>query len=198
MRKNEVSKGFAKVMMDAMSEGFYPDMVELTGSYSDVEGRQAVLMKDDERIVMWMERCGRSWDSTDPERIVLRAARFAIEGEDDMDWKYRWSKSWKEHVFFEDVVWRVARDWYVKDENEAVAALLKRRERVGSHMYVNGGDGAKFIGNGRHELTDELLAIVRRVKGFKTVKRENIEVFKSGTAWRIKNVASGNEAFLSA
>ena len=196
MKKHEISKGFADVMKDALSEGFFPEMMELTGSYSNIEGHQVVLANGNERIVMWMERIGRYWDSSNPERIVLKAARFAVECEDDIEWKFKWSDSWDKHVYFESAVWRVDDDWYVDSESEAVAACETRHVRY--RRKAGYKDYDRFVGNGKWELTDELLAIVRKVKGFKTVKRDNIEVVKSGTTWRIINAASGNEVRLSA
>lgn len=55
MKKNQISAKFNAIITNAISEGFYPCMTELTGSYSDVMGSQIVLAKGNERIVLWME-----------------------------------------------------------------------------------------------------------------------------------------------
>ena len=185
MRKAEITKLAQEQVASLMADGFCIDLMELTGSYSDVEGTQAVFAKGNERVVMW---CKSRNDYRAPESITLRMARFAVTAEKNLDWGFSWSSEWEPHVFFEATVWKVGDDWYTTDEAEATRCRELSIARYRSR-YEDGGR--------KLELTDGLLSIVRRVKGFKSVRRDDICVTKkSGNRWEIRNTASGNRVVI--
>ncbi len=194
MKKHEISGLFTSHITDAITEGFAPCMTELTGSYSDVMGNQMVFAKGDERIIMWMEGEERRFRNAIPH-VTLYMARIKLGNGESLECSYHWSHEWKEHVVYTKRVylmsyglWRDA--WYTTDEEEAMAARNKHRER-----YAN-SDRPHACKD--FEMTDRLFAIVRKLKGFKTVKRENVRVWKCNGAWHIENTKSKNEAVLSA
>lgn len=188
MRKHEISKLAQEQVAAIIADGFVIDLMELTGSYSDVEGTQAVFAKGSERVVMW---CERHDDYRSPESVTLRMARFDVTSEKNLGWGFHWSSEWAEHVYFEATAWKVGEDWYTTDEAEA-----ERCRKLSFERYRNRGDWRKVR---KLELTDGLLAIVRRVKGFKSVRRDDIEVTKKGSnSWTIRNTASGNKVTICA
>lgn len=185
MKRAEIARLAQGQVASLIAEGFCIDLMELTGSYSDVDGTQAVFAKGNERVVMWCERKGGYGE---PEGITLRMARFSVNAEKNLRWGFHWSDEWAPHVFFEAIVWKVGDDWYTADESEAV-----RCHKLSAERYRN------RRGNGEREvkLTDGLLAIVRRVKGFKSVRRGDIRVVKMrGNRWEIRNVTSGNRVVI--
>lgn len=185
MRKHEISKLAQEQVAAIMAEGFVIDLMELTGSYTDAEGTQAVFAKGSERVVMW---CERHDDYRSPESVTLRMARFEVTAERNLDWGYHWSHEWAERTYFEATAWKVGEDWYTTDEAEAIRCRELSLER---HRNARTRDTRKL------EMTDGLLAIVRRVKGFKSVRRDSIVVTKMrGNRWEVRNMASGNRVVI--
>jgi hypothetical protein len=195
MKKNEISAKFNTILSDAISEGFYPCMTELTGSYSDVMGTQMVLAKGNERMVLWMEERMSFGHRDEVASVTLYASRFALKSGEKTEWDYRWSDQWKEHIVWSETVYQVSEGrhsddaWYSEDKAEAEQARATRTER----WQESYRDGRKD-----YELTDSLLRIVRKVKGFKSVARKNIRVWKYNGVWHIENTASRNSVLLSA
>lgn len=194
MKANEITSKFTDAITAAIAEGFTPCMSELTGSYSDVEGTQWVLAKGRERIVLWQEKEGGFGGET--ERINLYGARFELAEGESTEWNYHWSHDWKEHLFMSETVYRVddrwrGEAWYSEDEADATEARdvrsIRRKARDSHDCYDY------------REVTDKMLRIVRKLKGFKSVKRDNIKARKlNGGGWEFRNVASGNTVRLSA
>lgn len=195
MKANEITSKFTDAITAAIAEGFTPCMSELTGSYSDVEGTQWVLAKGRERIVLWQEREG--YIHGENERINLYGARFELAEGESTEWSYKWSHDWKEHLFMSETVYRVddrwgnGEAWYSEDEADAIEAKAVRSirwEANGSHDCYS-----------YREVNDRMLRIVRKLKGFKSVKRDNIKARKlNGGGWEFRNIASGNTVRLSA
>ncbi len=197
MKKHEISGLFTSHVTDAINEGFVPCMTELTGSYSDVMGTQMVFAKGDERIIMWMEEKDNFglYNEDAPSNVTLRVARISLGYGETLENSYCWPRDWKRHVVHEQAVYRVSDrswkgDWYSASEEEAREAMRKRRER----FYLRGSDGLYRD----YEMTDRLFAIVRRLKGFKTVKRQSVRVWKYNGVWHVENTKSGNEVTLAA
>lgn len=195
MKKSEISAKFNTILSDAISEGFYPCMTELTGSYSDVMGTQMVLAKGNERMVLWMEEQESYSVRKEVASVTLYAARFTLKAGERTEWSYRWSHDWKEHTFWSETVYRVSEgrhsddSWYSEDKAEAEQARATRTERW----------SAKSVSRTKeYEVDNRLMGIVRKVKGFKSVARKNVRVWKYGTTWHIENTASGNRVALSA
>lgn len=187
MRLNELSQAFAPVFDREVMYGFRPCLTELTGAYSDVFGTQLVLGKDNERIILWMEREFKSRPT-----VTLYAARITLEdGQTLRNNACHWPNQWKEHVYWKATFYCVSDEgegWYSENPADAEGAALKRRAR---HKAV------RVPCVKRYELTDRLLSIVRRVRGFKTVKRDLIEVFRySDGRWVIRNAKTRNEVCL--
>lgn len=197
MKKNEISAKFNAILANAISEGFYPCMTELTGSYSDVMGSQIVLAKNNERMVLWMEEKESYGHRDEVASVTLYASRFTLKAGETTEWAYRWSTQWKEHIFWSETVYRVSEgrhsddSWYVEDKDEAEKARTLRSERWSA--------SPRSIRRVKeYEVTDSLMRIVRKVKGFKSVARKNVRVWKHNSVWYIENTASGNKVALSA
>lgn len=196
MKKNEISAKFNDILTKAISEGFFPCMTELTGSYSNVMGSQIVLAKGNERIVLWMEENEVYLSSgNEPFSVTLYASRFTLNDGESVERSHYWSTQWKEHIVWSETVYRVSdrgwhgEGWYSNSEKEAREAEAVRFSRW-EHKSVSCTK--------EYEVTDRLMSIVRKVKGFKTVARKNVRVSKCRNVWYIENVASGNRVTLSA
>lgn len=197
MKKSEISAKFNDVLTSALAEGFYPCMTELAGSYSDVEGTQWVLAKGRERIVLWMEGRESYGHRDEVASVTLYASRFTIKAGESTEWDYRWSTQWKEHIVWSETVYRVSEgrhsddSWYTEDKAEAEQARTIRTERWSASV--------RSISRVReYEVTDRLMRTVRKVRGFKSVPRKNVRVWKYNGIWHIENTASGNKVTLSA
>lgn len=195
MKKNEISAKFNTILANAITEGFYPCMTELTGSYSDVMGSQIVLAKGNERIVLWMEENIVFGRSEEANSVTLYASRFELKAGESTEWDYRWSTQWKEHIVWTETVYQVSEGrhsddgWYSEDKTEAKQASSIRTKRW----------SAKSVSRTKeYEVTDSLMRIVRKVRGFKSVARKNVRVWKCNGIWHIENIASGNKVTLSA
>lgn len=186
MRLNELSEAFAAVFEGAVRRGFYPCLTELTGAYSDVFGTHLVLGMDNERIILWMEREFKHYPM-----VVLYAAHIVLEDGQTLRSACHWPNQWKEHVYWRRIFYCVSEQgegWYSAYPADAEGASLKRRARR-KRSYVPRVR--------RYELSDRLLSIVRRVRGFKTVDRDLIEVFKYvDGSWVIRNTKTRTEACL--
>jgi hypothetical protein len=195
MKKNEISATFNGIIANAISEGFYPCMTELTGSYSDVMGSQIVLAKGNERMVLWMEEQMSFGHRDEVSSVTLYAARFALKSGERTEWDYRWSTQWKEHIVWSEVVYQVSEGrhnddgWYSEDKDEAEQARNIRVSRYSAKSVCRVKE---------YEANDNLMRIVRKVKGFKSVARKNVRVWKYNDVWHIENTASGNKVALSA
>lgn len=197
MKKNEISAKFNAILANAISEGFYPCMTELTGSYSDVMGSQIVLAKGNERMVLWMEERESYGHRDEVASVTLYASRFTLGADETTEWDYRWSTQWKEHIVWSETVYRVSEgrhsddSWYVENKGEAEEARTVRHERWSA--------SPKSISRVKeYEVNDGIMRIVRKVKGFKSVARKNVRVWKYNGIWHIENTASGNKVTLSA
>ncbi len=194
MKRNEISGLFTSHVIDAINEGFDPCMTELTGSYSNVMGSHMVFAKGSERIVMWIEEEERRVRNVVPH-ATLYVARIELGNDKSLERSYYWPHEWKENVVYTKKVYLMSHGvwsdaWYTTDEEEAIAARNKHRER-----YAN--SDRPYVCK-EFEMTDRLFAIVRKLKGFKTVKRENVRVWKCNGVWHIENTKSKNVSTLSA
>lgn len=195
MKKSEISAKFNTIITNAISEGFYPCMTELTGSYSDVMGSQIVLAKGNERMVLWMEERMSFGHRDEVASVTLYAARFSLKAGEKTEWDYRWSTQWKEHIVWSEVVYQVSEGrhsddaWYSESKYEAEQARKVRTERWQAGSVVYRKD---------YEVTDKLMRIIRKVKGFKSVARKNVRVWQVSGIWHIENTASHNSVTLSA
>lgn len=197
MKKSEISAKFSAILANAISEGFYPCMTELTGSYSDVMGSQIVLAKNNERMVLWMDEKESYGHRDEVASVTLYASRFTLKAGETTEWDYRWSTQWKEHIFWSETVYRVSEgrhsddSWYVEDKDEAEKARTLRSERWAA--------SPRSISRVKEfEITDELYRIVRKVKGFKSIARKNVRVWKCNGVWHIENTKTRNYVTISA
>jgi hypothetical protein len=193
MKKTDLSAKFTPYLMDAIAEGFVPCMTELSGSYSGIFGHQVVLSRDCERIVMWMEEEAGSYADGTPDVVDLYVSRFALAKGERTDFHHMWPKDWKRHLVAQMRVYEVSSrkgGWYVESLSEASHAMGVRRSRFDSRPHV--------ACVREYEVTDKLLGIARRLKGFKTIRRENLHVCKLQGAWVFQNKVSHREVMLGA
>ena len=192
MKRNEISKLAQGEVMALMANGFTICLDELTGSYSDVEGTQVVFARGDERVVMWTEREHGSFSRKVLPQLVLKLARFTNTEGKNTDWGLHWPHEWDEHVYAEWVAYRIAEDWYTLDKAEAEACRQKSYERHDARYIPS------FPRN--VEITDDLWRIVKKVRGFKSAKRDDVEIKKDPNvnAWTFRNVKSGTSVYLCA
>lgn len=191
MKKNDLSAKFNGHLTTALAEGFAPCMTELRGSYSGVLGTQLVLAKGNERIVMWMEENKDYRHDAAPDTVHMFVSRFALAKGESTEFHYMWPSDWKEHLVDEMVAYEVSdrRDgWYVDDADEAARAKETRRSRYPHHY------GSERLRE--YAVDDRLLGIARRLKGFKTVKRDNLRVYKLRKTWHFENKVSRHEVCL--
>ena len=189
MKKHEISKAVTEHIADAIANGFYPCMTELRGSYSGVEGSQMVFAKNNERMVFWMEyTAGYGSYAT----ITAYVAHITLKAGESMEWTYNWPDNWKEHAVWSKKFYEVDNDWYVEDEEEAIQARDKRHGR-----YAN---KRKNWGWNDVDVTDGIYEIARKLKGFKTIRRENLRVRRNAdrAAWTFINANSGNSVTVGA
>lgn len=188
MKKNDLSAKFNKHLTAAVAEGFAPCLTELRGSYSGVFGSQLVLARGNERIVMWMEENKEYSRDADPDIVKMYVSRFALAKGETCEWNYNWPSDWKEHLVDEMTSYAVSdrRDgWYVDDADEAAAARKLHWDRL-----ANDRGSREFR---EYEADGRILAIARRLRGFKTIKPENLRVYKCGRTWHFVNKRSRNE-----
>lgn len=193
MKKNDLSAKFNESLANALAEGFSPCLTELRGSYSGVFGSQLVLAKGNERMVMWMEEHKDYRNEDVPDTVSLYVSHFSLGRGETTELNYMWPNQWKEHLVDEMVVYEVSgrrNGWYVEDEDEAIRAKQIHRSRYGNRYRSR---------NFRElEVTDQLLGIARRLKGFKTIRRENLKVVKNHKHWLFINKVSKREVCVGA
>ena len=193
MKKSDISAKFSKHLVAALAEGFAPSMTELRGSYTGVCGSQLVLAKGNERIIMWMEEHHDYSREETPGTVSLLVARFTLGRGETCEWNYMWPRDWKEHLIDEMTVYEVSghRDgWYVEDAGEAARAKETHRARREARR------GRRYFRE--YEVNDRLLAIARRLRGFKTIKRDNLRVAKTNKTWVFTNMKSHREVRIGA
>ena len=184
MRKHEIESRFNPYIKRLVDEGFGVCLTELAGSYSDTEG-QVVFARGGERAVLWMT-CERGYgDSVGTLTIHVAQWELAKEKGETLDRDYRWSDDWASHEVASKVFYEVGEDWYTEDKAVAEAAMAKRRERI-----VN---SRVSFGWNRVEVTDRLYGFAKGLKGFKTIKRDNLRVLRHAdiAAWRFENITTG-------
>lgn len=193
MKKNDLSTKFNDRLANALAEGFSPCLTELCGAYSGLLGHQIVLAKGNERMVMWMEENNYYGNDEVPDTVNLYVSRFSLGKGETTEFHYTWPNQWKEHLVDEMVVYEVSgrrNGWYVEDEDEAIRAKQIHRSRYGNRYRSR---------NFRElEVTDQLLGIARRLKGFKTIRRENLKVVKNHKHWLFINKVSKREVCVGA
>ena len=196
MKRNEISKEFTEDIKSAISEGFFPSMNELTGSYSDVEGTQMVFAKGNERIILWLARDVTKYEDIvdghhfSLDSITAKAARIEIKSGESLEWNYKWSTQWEQGLYKSVTYYEVSDgwggDWYSTDINDVIEARKIRWERI-----ANTSNGVKEF-----EVNGKLLGIVRKISGFKTVPADSIKVWKTNGKYHVRNVKSGNHIVL--
>ena len=193
MKKQDLNRKFDEHVINAMQEGFTLCLNDLTGSYSGVMGTQACFAKGSERIIMWMEE-----EHDYNEGIVTvhcYVARIELAEGQDLRFNYTWPSDWKEHLVSDECVYTRSSwwndPWYFDTRDEAITA---------SNLHVERAMARSVASIREVELTDKLLSIVRRIKGFKTVDSRYIRVLRSNAhkAWEIQNTRSGYSVTLKA
>ena len=125
--------------------------------------------------------------------MSLLVARFALKKGETCDFHHMWPQDWKKHLVAQMTVYEVIpcrAGWYVEDADEAAHAIEVRRSRYGNRHYAS---------NFReYEVNDNLLRIARKLRGFKTIRRENLHVCKSGSRWVFQNKVSHREVCIGA
>lgn len=191
MKKTDISAKFNPFLSAALAEGFAPDLTELCGSYSGVMGSQIVLARGNERMVFWMEEHHGSHLRDVPNTVNLYVSRFAIGKGETCEFTYMWPSNWKEHLVAHVIVYEVSSrkgGWYVDDADEAAKARVVHRSRYGNKYYTTSFREC--------EVNDRLLAIARRLRGFKTIRCENLHVYKTGRTWVFQNKLSHREVMV--
>lgn len=196
MRRIDANRWFVPFIEKAIEDGFAPEVDSWGGG---ANGSQ-VWRKGRECIVIWADNhdtvCLDERHSV--RTLVLSVARMTLESADPLsaDWKHRWSSSWEEHVIasktYYSVTYRYDASWWVEDVEDARAACETRKRRR----------DARSVNNQWQELalTDGLLAIARKVRGFKTVDSRHIHVYRRRleNSWKFWNSRSDNEVIVSA
>lgn len=169
---NEITKLAADDILAYMLEGFTLCMTELKGSYG-FEGKQEVLERGNERVVIWMERERCEFDRWEDD-YVLRIAHITLAEGESMEFHYEWPRKWAEHVVKE---WRAYnlnglshrnKGVWTTDRAEAEAANKKRDQRH-ERKHVS---SLKALDTAN----PKVMAIIRRLDGFKTAKASDVTI----------------------
>ena len=184
--QSKMSESVALLILD----GYQLSFGELTGSYSEAEG-YVVLARGNEREIIWLGRDSYYNNEFDCTSIVINRAHIELAKGETLEWNYRFPSKWAEHIVEQHRAFKLGRDWYVDSYEEWKEANEKHLDRYRARDIDYSTEYHTFAN------TDELMRIVRKVKGFKTVKREDVLVGKRGGSYRIENRASGNYVYLS-
>lgn len=194
INRQQLNAIFTPYIQNALAEGFAVSFLDgIRGSFSNVWGEQMHLSKGDEHIVMWLER-DHFHQRREVAEVRVRVARFVYDG----DVNLTWPKDWEPHLVHEERWYAVADgydggDWFVPaEEAETVQAKKDARRRANRNRY-----GCYYI-----PMTDRMLKAVRKVPGFKTVKREIVTVERRyaddpGVRYTITNTKSRNQVTVS-
>lgn len=184
MKKQEISATYNEYIAEIMNEGFTLNMTDLRGGYGFF-GQQTCFSKGNEYVVIWIER-EVDFDS-DIAEIHCYTARFAVKpGETIDNPNYTWPRQWKEHLVSDVVFYELVRDeWFTDSEEEANKARAKRLNRWRS----NRNRSERF----ELAVTDNLVKTVRRLEGFKTIKRNDIKVERVSRGYIVTNKRSNNQ-----
>lgn len=197
MKSIDACKWFVPFINDSIIEGYTP--VVMTDRSFGSKGCQ-VWQRGRDYIALWCDESHRmDVDGVSNVSVLtMSVARFTTPiGTDLRSCGLDWCDKWEKYTVASKTLYNIDalyRDnWWVED----LEAVRKARE-VRSERNM-----ARYAHCSRWRvlpLTDELLAIVRRVKGFKTVDSRYITVEKlpNESAWRITNRKSGNCEFIRA
>lgn len=190
MKSIDACKWFVPFINDAISEGYTP--VVMTDNSFGSRGCQ-VWQRGNDYITLWAdEQYGMDVEGVNSVNVLtLSVARFTVPmGTSLRSCGLDWCDKWEKHIVASKTMYDVDathRDrWWVEDIETVRRARDTRYERL---MARRTSCVWREL-----PLTDELLAIVRRVKGFKTVDSRHITVTKKlyESTWWITNTKSGN------
>lgn len=190
MKSIDACKWFVPFINDAISEGYTPAV--MTDRSFGSRGCQ-VWQRGRDYITLWADESHRmDVEGVDSVNVLtLSVARFTVPmGTSLRSCGLDWCDKWEKHTVASKTLYDVDalyRDrWWVEDIETVRKARETRYERL---MARRTSAVWREL-----PLTDELLAIVRKVKGFKTVDSRYIAVEKcpDANAWRITNRKSGN------
>lgn len=190
MKKNDITKVAADDIQNYINDGFTVSLTELTGSYGQYN--QLVLMRDRERVVVWLEDSkleGERWVDT----VIIHVSHFELEkGQTTEYGDLHWQNGWKANDVKTYTLYKIDYDWYTTDKEEAILCYDLQRVR-----YSNRDTYRYEV---ELEVTDQLLKIARKMKGFKTIKKDNLTVRRSPKAlrWTFVNKTSGKTACVGA
>ena len=191
MKKNEITILSANRIENYIRRGYTVSLTELTGSYGIYN--QLVLTNGNSRVVVWMEDKRERKDFT-VEYVELHVSQFELgKGESTEYGDLHWPRGWKEHDVKTYRAYKVDDDWYVTDYEEAKAMREKHVERY--HAARTNDGYYEDV-----ETTDKHVEIARRLKGFKTIKKNNLQVRKQcgRASWAFVNKTSRNQVTLRA
>ena len=191
MKKNEITNLAANRIENYIRRGYTVSLTELTGSYGIYN--QLVLVNGNSRVVVWMED-GVEREDLRVEYVELHVSQFELGKGESTEWgDYHWPRGWKEHDVKTYRAYKVDDDWYVTDYEEAKSMREKHIERY--HVARTKDGYYEEV-----ETTDKHVEIARRLKGFKTIKKDNLQVLKRHgyASWKFFNKTSRNQVTLSA
>ena len=189
MKSIDACKWFTPYITEAICEGYTTVMSNDSGG---TDGCQ-IWRRGRNYITMWVtESHSMDIDGVNNVRtLTLSVARFTIpRGTSFANSRLSWADKWAEHIVASKKLYNVdalCRDaWWTEDLEEVRRARETQAARR-ANRRINHRSKALPI-------TDGLLAVVRRVKGFKTVDSRYITVTKKPyeSTWWITNTKSGN------
>lgn len=198
MHESEIGQ-VAKPWIDEwVADGFYPSMTELTGSYSEVDGLQVIFAKGKERRIVWLER-NRSHYGHSRRILTLYVAYITLPaGETTLENSHYWAKDWKAKSYRLESVTLYGiesnfKSWYTTDKDEWDEMCRRQDERMDRRRTTN--PHHRDI-----KVTTEWLKLARKFKGFKSIRRADLNIRRVNNAyssnidhsWRFINNRSGN------
>lgn len=188
MKASEITKILNEHLAQALSDGFSISY-ELRGSYSGVYG-YTLLAKGNERVMLWLEEDRERLGShTYTDTMSAKVGRFTLSKGERIDTSHMWPSCWGcvwERKFYN--IGRARGRWYVEDVNEVLRVGRLREERWYAR-HVNAREKS-------FEITPKVLRAARKLRGFKTIKSENLKAVKRGGRYYVRNTRSGNEVRL--
>ena len=203
MKKMDIAAKMSESVTLLLLDGYQLSLTELTGGRGYGAGYTVLARGNEREIIFITKRCEDIECEDGRERmfstITITRSHIELGKGETLEHNYMWSSDWEEHAVESYKFWCIDewgnRDWYTESFEEALSCRMKSRERnCARFTSCNVKD---------FEVTDELMRIVRKVKGFKTVRRDDVRVWKkvgyNGSAeYIIDNTRSGNRVTLSA
>lgn len=184
MKKSDAMATMTNKVSELLADG-WNIAFDLRGTYSNIAGYMT-FARGDRRAIVYVEETPDYGAKVGKLRVAC--AEIVLGKEETLERNYLWPTDWDKHITEERAFYKVANwdgDWYGTEEEAKKAEEVRRARWNARHTYMTRKE---------FKVTERVMSAVHKVVGFKTIKAENVKVYRIERTYYIENTKSGRVA----